>query len=63
MQFKQSGTVYTQIGIEVNIQPYSNASATAVSRHTPLLWTKTKCCLRAEMNLKDLDHCLFSALA
>ena len=41
MQFQQSGTVDTQIAIEINNQSYSNVSATAVSRHTPMLWTKT----------------------
>ena len=63
MQFQQSGTVYTQIKIELNKQSYSNASATAESRPTPLLWTKTKYCIKADMKLKYQDHCIFSALA
>ena len=62
MQFTLSGTVYTQIEIELNNQSYSTASATAESRHIPLLWEKTKYCIMADMNLKYQDHCLFSAL-
>ena len=50
MQFQRSGTIYTQIIIVVSIQCYSNASVTMY-------------CIRADMNLKDMDHCLFSALA
>ena len=37
MQFQQIGIVHTHMEIEVNNQSYSHASATAVSRHTPLL--------------------------
>ena len=59
MQLQQSGTVYTQIEIEVSNQSYSNASATAVNRHNPILWTKTMYFMKANMNLKYLDHCLF----
>ena len=62
MRFQQSGTVYLQIGIEVINQSYSNASATAVSRHTTVLWTEIMYCIRADMNLKYLDHCVSSAL-
>ena len=51
MRFQQSRAVYTQIGMEVINQSYSNASATAVSRHTPLLWTEMMYCIRADMNL------------
>ena len=63
MQFQQSGAVYTQIGIELSNQSYSNGSATTVNRHTPLLWTKTMYCIGADLNLKCLDHCPFSLLA
>ena len=55
MQFQQSGTVYTQIGIEVSNQSYSNASATAGSGYTPLLLTEMMYCIRANMNSKYLD--------
>ena len=63
MQFQQSITFYTQIEIGVSNQSYSKASATAVRRHTPLLWTKKLYCIRANMKFKYLDYCLFSALA
>ena len=63
MRFQQSGTVYMQNGIEVSNQKYSNISATAVSRHTSLLWTEIRYCIKADMNLKCIDHCLSSALA
>ena len=46
MLFQQSGTVYTQIGIEVRNQSCSNASVTAVSRHIPLLWTEMTYCIK-----------------
>ena len=59
IQFQQSGTVYTQILIEVSNLRYSNASATAVRKRTPLPWTKTMYCIRADMSLQYLDHCLF----
>ena len=63
MRFQQHGTVYTQIRIEVRNQHYSNDWATAISRHTPLLWTEITYCIRVDMNFKYLDHCLSTALA
>ena len=63
MRFHQSGTVYTQIDFEVSNKSYSNASATTVSRHTPLIWTEIKYCIRADMNINYLNFCLSSALA
>ena len=59
MRFQQSGSVYVRIGIELSNQSYSNYSATAVSGHTPLLWAEMMYCIRADMNLKCLDHCPF----
>ena len=29
---------------------YANASATALSRHTPLIWTEMKYCIGADIN-------------
>ena len=56
MQFKQSGTVYTQIRTELSTQRYTNAS---VSRHTPLLWTKTMSCITVDMISKYLNRRFF----
>ena len=63
MRFQQSGTVYAQFGMEISNQIYSNVSATAASWYTPLFWTEMMYCIRADMSLKYLDHCLSSALA
>ena len=61
--FQESVIVCMQFGIDISNQSYPNAPATAVSRRTPLLWTEMMYCIRADMNIKYVDHCLSSAIA